>query len=226
MRRPVLFVTCLCLCSLATGLTLMALAQEVSRPPIPLIPVADDGGANVDIVRRLYAAAADVLTTGEAALLDATIASDLAEHPARPGAASGRDGFVGALLALRATYPDLTLVVDDVRAAGEDMVLARVHAEGAESGAFLDRPAPASVGQWGPLEVWRLANGQLVERWGGLDPAALLPSGQAPVSVEALGPGRRRVTVTRMTVEPRATLPVANGQAIRVFTVEARDADR
>ena len=103
---------------------------------------------------------------------------------------------VRALLALRATYPDLTLVVDEVRAAGEDQV----------SPASMPRaPDPAlssagrrqPLGQWGPSEVWRVANGQLVERWGGPDPAVLLPLGQAPISVDALGPGRRRVTVTR-----------------------------
>ncbi len=127
---------------------------------------------------------------------------------------------IRALLALRATFPDLTIVVDDVHAAGEDQVIARVHAKGAESGFFLGRPAPAFLGQWGPLEVWRIENGQLVERWGGLDPAVLLPMGQVPIAIDALGPGRRRVTVTQLTVEPGATLPVDNGQAIRVFAID------
>jgi predicted ester cyclase len=222
MRRPVLFATCLCHCAFATGMTLVALAQEVTRPPIPLDDhPTGDAAANVDLVRRFYAAAEAVLATGEAAPLDAFVAPDLTEHPAQPGAASGRDGFVRALLALRATFPDLTLVVDEVRAAGEDEVLARVHAEGAGSGAFLGRPVPASAGQWGPVEVWRLEGGQIVERWSRLDPTVLLPLGQASISIDALGPGRRRVTVTRLIVEPKATLPVDNGQAIRVFAVDA-----
>src|SRR3954465_8477965 len=103
MRRPVLFVTCLCLCAFATGMTLVALAQEVTRPPIPLDDhPTGDAAANVDLVRRFYGAAEAVLATGEAAPLDAFVAPDLTEHPAQPGAASGRDGFVRALLALRA----------------------------------------------------------------------------------------------------------------------------
>ena len=133
--------------------------------------------ANVDLVRHFYAAVAAVLATGDVALLDSSVSPDLIEHPARPGAASGRDGFVRALLALRATFPGLTLVVDDVRAAGEDQVLARVHTEGAESGVFLGRPVPASFGEWGPLEVWRIADGQLVERWGGLDSRGAVANG-------------------------------------------------
>jgi hypothetical protein len=140
----------------------------------------------------------------------------LIEHPTRPGAATGKDGFIRALLALRASFPGLTLVVDDVRAAGADQVLARVHVDSAG----LDHPVPASVGPWGPVDVWRIANGQLVERWGSLDPLAAAPGGQASIAVDALGPGRRRVTVTRITVEPKATLPVDNGQAIRVFAVD------
>ena len=114
----------------------------------------------------------------------------------------------------------MTLVVDDIRAAGEDQILARVHVEGTESGDFLGRPVPVLVDPWGPIELWRLADGQLAERWGDLDSAVLLSMGQVPIPVDALGPGDRRVTVTRMTIEPGATFPVDNGQAIRMFAVE------
>ena len=71
------------------------------------------------------------------------------------------------------------------------------------------------------MEVWRLADGKLVERWGSVDPAVLLPLGEVPVSIEALGAGHRRVTVTQMTVEPGAAMAVDNGQAIRVFAIDA-----
>ncbi len=222
MRRSAPYLICICFCVLATGMTLTALAHEVVRSPYSMHDrSAETATANVDRVRRFYAAAAAVLATGDGALLDAMVAPDLTEHPARPGAASGREGYVRALLALRATFPGLTLVVDDVRAAGADQVLARVHAEGTGSANFLGRPAPAFLGQWGPLEVWRLVDGQLVERWGGSDPAMLLPFGQASIAVDALGPGRRRVTVTRLIVEPGATLQVDNGQAIRLFAVDS-----
>lgn len=221
MRRSVPFVICIGFFALSTGLTLVALTQTVVRPSASVHNrSAETAIANVALVRHFYSAATMVLITGNATLLDAMLAADLTEHPARPGAASGRDGFVRALLALRATFPGLKLVVDDVRAAGEDQVLVRVHAEGDGVGVFLGRPAPASAGQWGPLEVWRLANGQLVERWSDSESTVRSPLGQVPVSIDALGPGRRTLTVTRMIVEPGATLPVDNGQAIRVFIVD------
>lgn len=222
MRRSVPLVICVCLFTLASGMTVIALAQDVNRPLISgRDRPSETAATNTELVRRLYAEVEAVLATGDAALLDPFVSPDLVEHPVRPGAAAGRDGFVHALLALRATFPGLTLVVDDVRAAGEDQVLARVHTTGAEYGAFLGGSVPASFGQLGPLEVWRIADGQLVERWGGLASAALLPLGQALVSVDALGPGHRRLTVTRVTVEPGATLPVDNGQAIRIFAIES-----
>ncbi len=220
MRRSLPLVICICLCALATGMTLIALTREVSRTPISGHHRSGEiTAANVDLVRRFYADVAGILATGDVALLDRDIASDLVEHPARPGVASGRDGIVRALLSLRATFPDLTLIVDDVRSAGTDQVVARVHTEGTESGVFLGRPAPASAAQWGPLEVWRIAGGQIVEHWG--DPAAtvLVPLGEVPIPIETLGSGHRRLTETRMTVEPEATMAVNNGQAIRFFAV-------
>lgn len=219
MRRSLPFVLCFCFCALASGMTLMALAQDVSRPSISR--TTETAPANVDLVRRFYSAVAAVLATGETALFDPYVAYDLVEHPAQPGAISGREGFVRALLAVRVTFPGLRLIVDDVRVAGRDQVVARVHTEGAEQGNFLGRPVPASLGQWGPVEVWRIAGGQLVERWGDRGPSMLLPLGQAPISIDALGPGRQRVTVTRMTMEPGATLSVNNGQAIRVFAIDS-----
>jgi predicted ester cyclase len=221
MRRTVPFVICVCLFTLSIGMTFVALAQDVFRPPIAgQNRPADIAAANTDLVRRFYTDVARVLATGDAGLLDAAVSPDLVEHPARLGVVSGRDGFVRSLLALRATFPGRALVVDDVQAAGEDQVLARVHTAGAESGVFLGRPVPVSFGEWGPLEVWRIADGQLVERWGGSAAAALQPLGQAPLSVDALGPGHRRLTVTRVTVSPGAALAVDNGQAIRVFAIE------
>lgn len=222
MRRSLPLAICICLFALSTGLTLMALVQTVIRPSIPVhTRSAESAAANVDLVRHFYVAAAKVLATGDASLLDAMVAPDLTEHPARPGATSGRDGLVRSMLALRATFPNLKLVVDDVRAAGQDQVLVRVHAERIGTGVFLGRPAPSSLGRWGSLEVWRVADGQLVERWSDLAPAAVLPLGQMPISVDALGPGDRRMTLTRMTIEPGMRLPVDNGQAIRLFAVDA-----
>ena len=222
MRRSLPFIICVGLCTLATGMTLIALAQEVSRPPVSGSGRSSEAAAaNVDLVRRFYTDVAAVLASGDADLLDARIAPDLTEHPARLGAATGGDGFVRALLALRATFPGLRLVVDDVRAAGKDQVLVRVHPEGAWAGVFLGRPVPASLAEWGPLEVWRIADGKLVERWGGFDTVDLVPLGQVPLSIDALGPGDRRMTVTHMNVVPGAAMVVDNGQAVRVFAVDA-----
>jgi predicted ester cyclase/mannose-6-phosphate isomerase-like protein (cupin superfamily) len=219
MRRSVLLMSCLC--ALASGLVLLALAQDLTRPAIPATGAATDRADEVELVRRFYAAANAVLATGDADLLATTVAPDLDEHPARSGPLSGRDGLVRELLSMRDTFPGLILVVEDVRVAGADQILAHVHAEGTVSGTFMGRPVPASLVEWGPLEVWRVENGRLAERW--VDPAAtvLLPLGQATISVDLLGPERRRVTVIRLTAAPGATLAVDNGPAIRVFAVEA-----
>jgi hypothetical protein len=222
MRRSITFALCVCLLTLASATTLAALAREVHRPRFSeQVRAGEIATANVDLVRRFYADVAAVLATGDATMLDPLLSPDLIEHPDRPGVASGRDGFLQALLAVRATFPGLRLVVDDVRPAGEDQVVARVHTSGADAGVFLGRAVPISIGQLGTLEMWRIADDTLVERWGDPVPVALRPMGQAPLSVDALGPGHRRMTVTQVSLDPGAWLPVDNGQAIRVFAIQS-----
>ncbi len=56
MHRSVPLVICICLFALSTGLTLMALAQDVIRPAYPVrTRSAETAAANVILVRKFYA---------------------------------------------------------------------------------------------------------------------------------------------------------------------------
>src|SRR5262245_20126260 len=117
MPRPVLLLSCVLL--IATGLGVIGLAQTAGPLPVRDAPV-DTVGA-VATARDFYAAINAVLAMGDAAALDDSVAIDLVEHPGRPGA-TGRSGLVTPLLARRAVFPGMKVVVEDAHPAGDDLV--------------------------------------------------------------------------------------------------------
>jgi len=152
-----------CLLALATGLTLFAIGQSIAVSTLDPAPSTD--AVAVDLARRFYAAANDVLRTGDATHLDPYVSSDMIDHAARAPGESGRTGLEAALLSRHTGFPGLRLVLDDARATG-DIVVVRVHAERVVAGSFLGLTPSRDLAEWGPLDIVRVANGLIVERWG------------------------------------------------------------
>jgi hypothetical protein len=211
----------LILLGIVTGLALMAMANVVTEPnPLPERQ-SGDAAANVALVRSFYAAANAVLGTGDAAPLDALLAPGFVEHPATVGGGAGRANLVHELQALGSVFPGLRLVVDSAEATGTDEITTRIHVEGATAGVFLGLPLPATMAVWGPVEVWRIADGWVAERWAGES---------APVRPELLWQasiGRRAANVEAGLTLNQITLPAGNrevlagGVTTRVIAVEA-----
>ena len=111
----------------------------------------------------------DVLGRGYFAALNALAAPDCADHAAAPGAAA----LVQFLVPWRAAFPDLAITIEDLTAAG-DTVAVRWTLRGTHRGAFLGRaPTGQAVAVTG-VELYRLADGQIVERQASLDTDGLL----------------------------------------------------
>jgi predicted ester cyclase len=196
-RSPVLLLSCLL--ALATGLTLVRLSELVT-------PASPDGGspgpaaaANAAAVRRFYADVDAVLAGGDPARLDAALAPDFVDHAAAPGRPANRVGLAQQLVALRAVSPTLRLDVADIVAQGDEVV-ARVVAEHTDPAAFVGIPLPTDWSAWGSIDVFRLADGRIVERWGGDAPAASLQP--LPAAALTLPPAAAGLIVTRVAVSP------------------------
>jgi predicted ester cyclase len=214
-RRPLPLLVCLL--ALATGLALLGIGETLTTPTSGGAPgrAADD----VALVRRFYARANAVLAGGDPAALNALVAPDFLAHPTPIDGSHGRDGLVRAVLSRRTAFPGLTLVVDDVATTGADRVTARLHAAGGTGGAFLGLPLPAPLASWGPIEVWRVAEGRLVERWGSPDAIALRPLARTAVDV-ADPQARQTLTVTRLTIDPGVDWPLRAGAEARLVVVK------
>jgi predicted ester cyclase len=198
--------TLLILAGLTLALTLTtgtALARLLFAPPT-VATRSPASGPEVTLVRHFYAAVNDALSTGDVQPLDRLVAENLVEHPARAGVALGRASLVETLTALRAGYPNLQLVVEDVRSDG-DQVAARIRVDGA-SGRFLGIPLGAGQVPWGTIDLFRVADGVIAEHWGVPSDAALFtPLTQATIHLSS--DARRRVGLERRDFAPGSYWP-------------------
>ena len=76
----------------------------------------------------------------------------------------GRDGIRGLWAVFLAAFPDLHSTVDDVISEGDKLVL-RWTIQGTHTGEFLGIPASNKQMTLHVTEIFRIANGQLVEAW-------------------------------------------------------------
>ena len=199
-RSPLLLLACVL--ALSTGIALLRLSELAANPRPGLAPVS--GGATdtaaLVLVRRFYDAVNGTLRTGDPSPLSGLVAADLVEHPARLGETPGRAGLALHLVALHAAFPTLRLSLKDLIAQG-DRVTTRVDVEGATTGRFLDLPVPAELAAWGPLDIFRVAGGQIVEHWASRpDPALIEPFRAGSLAVV---PARPDLAVEHLTLAPR-----------------------
>lgn len=125
---------------------------------------------NKAVIRRLFA---DVLNGGRLDLLDRMIGADYVEHNPAPGQAAGAAGVRARIETLRAAFPDLRFVLEDLVGEG-DIVAARYQWQGTHQGAFLGvAPTQRRLTVRG-MDFYRLHGGLVVEHWDNVDEFGML----------------------------------------------------
>jgi steroid delta-isomerase-like uncharacterized protein len=118
---------------------------------------------------------------GDAGVVDELHAVDFVDHAAA-GRAADRAGFKQGILDLYAAFPDFNAVVEDLvidAAAGK--VAVRWSASGTQRGAFMGVPPSGRRITFAGIEIIRVEDGRIVERWGEWDGIDLLRQlGQPP----------------------------------------------
>lgn len=107
----------------------------------------------------------DIWGAGDVDALERYFAEDVIDHNAFPGQAPGREGMAQAMLAYRAAFPDLTLTNDDI-IVGTDRVVLRWTAVGTHEGDLMGIPASGAEVTMTGIDILRVENGKVVERWG------------------------------------------------------------
>ena len=116
---------------------------------------------NKEVTRRF---SAEVWGEGNAALADELIAPDLVEHTPFPSETPGLEGHKQVLAMFRAAFRDLKVTVDEVLAEG-DMTFLFWHGDGTHTGAMMGIPATGKPVHVTGMDILRLENGKIKERW-------------------------------------------------------------
>lgn len=80
----------------------------------------------------------------------------------------GRVEQIDRLKSFRPAFPDISITVEDV-IVSDDRVAFRSTMRGTHQGEFLGVDATGTRIKVNLLDVWRIANGKIVEQWGGPD---------------------------------------------------------
>jgi steroid delta-isomerase-like uncharacterized protein len=107
----------------------------------------------------------DVWGRGDLDAMDELFAPDYIDHGAPPGEASGREWHKRLVAAFRSAFPDLSITNEDVIAAGDKVVL-RWRGHGTHEGDLMGIPPTGKHVEFSGIEVLRVAEGKVVERWG------------------------------------------------------------
>lgn len=179
--------------STITAVAMLATALVFIPAPAPRsIPTA-----GLEVVARFYAAVNHAIATGDPSALHAVVAPDFVERDPLPGVGPDRAGLEEYLDALWAGAPGTRLVAEEVVVAG-DRAMARVAVQpGVGAAPWVGTVVEPPV--WGPVDVFRIAGGQVVERRGVSDGLVMLrPPAETVLDLPA--PAPRNVTVERLAV--------------------------
>ena len=143
--------------------------MQIHRVPffLALIVAAGCSAPNEVQVAQNEALTRQVLELIDARQLDAAFelyAADYIYHGPGGQELRGRDGIRGLWEVFLTGFPDLSFIVDDMISRG-DKVVVRWTIRGTHTGEFLGVPASNRMITLPMTEIFRIADGQLVEAW-------------------------------------------------------------
>ena len=126
---------------------------------------------NMALVRRYVE---DVVNKFNLARTDEFVAENYINHNPFPGQSLGVGGIVEIDDKIyRPAFPDWHVTIDNMLAV-EDKVVIRLTVRATHKGEFLGIPPTGKHITYTAIEIMRLANGKIVERWGEGDKLGLL----------------------------------------------------
>jgi steroid delta-isomerase-like uncharacterized protein len=136
----------------------------------PMPTDTDTLTANKALVRDFITA---LFTDGDLLAVDRFLADDFLDHDPPFGGPGGAEGLRAASAQMRAGCPDWhsdlhSLVAED------DLVVERFTASGTHEGEMMGVPATGKVLQLRGINIFRIGDGKIAERWGRLDELGVL----------------------------------------------------
>jgi steroid delta-isomerase-like uncharacterized protein len=116
---------------------------------------------NKEIVRRFW----EVWEEGNLGLVDEVVGSDYVNHsPGMPNQPEGPEGIKAVVTMFRAGMPDLRVVIEDIIAEGDKVVM-RYRIEGTHEGELFGVPPTGRRVSIESITVERVSGGKIREHW-------------------------------------------------------------
>jgi steroid delta-isomerase-like uncharacterized protein len=135
------------------------------------VMTTDQRTANKELVETFIQ---ELFTKGDLDAVDRHLAPDFVNHDSPfPGAPDGPEGMRQAAVLYRAALPDWHSDLDQM-IAEDDIVVERFTARGTHQGELMGVAGTGDTIMLQGINIFRIADGKIVERWGQLDQLGLL----------------------------------------------------
>ena len=131
-----------------------------------LVPMTANKQLVTDFIEALF-------SKGDLEATDRYLADDFVFHDAPFGATPDRDGMRQGAAMLRAAFPDWHSEVE-LLVAEDDLVVERFTASGTHSAELMGVPATGRTMYLPGINIFRIRDGRITERWGRLDELAFM----------------------------------------------------
>lgn len=124
---------------------------------------------NKGLVRRIFE---DGINQNHPGVIDQLIASSYVNHDI-PAPSQGLEGFKMIIGMFRAAFPDMRVTLEEELAEG-DKVITRGYFTGTHKGDFQGIPPTGKQVKVKYIDIWRVADGKMVENWVQMDQLGLM----------------------------------------------------
>jgi steroid delta-isomerase-like uncharacterized protein len=114
-----------------------------------------------------------LFTKGDLGAVDEYLAGDYVDHDPPMGFPASREGMRSAAAAFRAAFPDWHSDIGFYVEEG-DLVVENFTASGTQQGEIFGVPPSGRTVSLPGINIWRVRDGRIVERWGRLDDLGLM----------------------------------------------------
>ncbi|MEU9078276.1 ester cyclase [Kitasatospora sp. NPDC048538] len=114
-----------------------------------------------------------LFTKGDLTAIDKYLAEDFLNHDPPVDSDPSREGMRRAAVLFRSAFPDWH-AMPDFLVAEDDLVVEHFSASGTQRGEIFGAPATGRTVTLRGINIFRLRDGRIVERWGRLDELGLL----------------------------------------------------